>query len=253
MTTECCVCYSTTEDINAKYAASFVTIPCGGKHVVCFPCLIKNENHKCPMCRYDYVAGVWLDDEEDRNADEQGEANRRWEDELVRFQQHDEAHPRQHQQQLEDEERMRQEEEQMQQEEEAAQLQHEEFEERWMYDEPDYTFYRDLNREFNGNYQQAVEEAARIWKDFARLDQATQDSIYEKLEQAAGDKFYIYSQLRRDMYRNEDGIIGMFISSFDVCRVVYLSKIITQPDNEEAYKRLKEYEEWVNEELDNAL
>jgi len=195
-----------------------VTIPCGGKHIVCFPCFIQTQNGKCPMCRYDYVEGVRRDDEE------QEEAQRR---------------------QLEEEAQLRREEE--------AQRRREEYEEQWFRDEHDYTFYQDLNLEFNGNYQQAVDEAGRIWKDFARLDQAAQDSIYEKLEQAMRNTFYIYNQLRNEIYNNEDDIIGRFISSFDVCRVVYLSKIIIQPDNEEAYQRLKEYEECVYEELENGL
>jgi hypothetical protein len=185
------------------------------------------------MCRYDYVDGVKRDNEEQEEAQRwqlEEEAHRRREDELVRFQQHYVEHQRQ----LEEEEQMRQEEEQMRREEEPHH----------------YSFYQDLNRQFNGNYKQAVDEAARIWKDFAGLDQATQDSIYEKLEQAAGYRFYIYSQLRRVMYHNEDGIIRNFDSSFDVCRVVYLSKIITQPENMEAYERLKEFEEWADEEME---
>jgi hypothetical protein len=206
MTTECCVCYSTTEDINAKYAASFVTIPCGGKHIVCFPCFIQTQNGKCPMCRYDYVDGVKRDDEK---------AERQME-ELER-QRHEQRH----------------------------------HEEQWCYYDHDYTFYQELNREFDGDYQQAVDGAARIWKDFAGLDQTAQDGIYEKLEQAISSKFYIYRQLRDDMRHNEDGIMRIFDSSFDVSRVIYLSRIISQPDNKEAYQRLKDYEEWVDEELEN--
>lgn len=200
-TTECCICYSTTEDINAKYAASFVTIPCGGKHIVCFPCFIQTQNGKCPMCRYDYVDGVKRDDEDHEAA------------------------------QLEEETHLRR-------------------EEQWCYYDHGYTFYQDLNREFDGDYQQAVDEAARNWKDFARLDKITQDAIYEKLEQATIRKFYIYRQLRDDMRHNEDGIMRIFDSSFDVSRVIYLSRIISQPDNEDAYQRLNEYEEWVDEELE---
>jgi len=190
MTTECCVCYSTTEDINAKYAASFITIPCGGKHVVCFPCFMKNTNQKCPMCRYDYVG---QDDEE---------------------------------------------------------MHREDYEEHLWHEDHDYSYYQDLNREFNGNYQQAVDEAARIWKEFARLDQTAQDDIYEKLR---GIKYYyVYRQLRDDIRGNEDGIIRLFDSSFDVCRVVYLSKIISQPDNQEAVEQLKRFEMWMDDELENC-
>jgi hypothetical protein len=55
------------------------------------------------------------------------------------------------------------------------------------------------------------------------------------------------------MYNNEDNImnISLFDTSFDVCRVVYLSKIISQPGDEEAVERLKQFEERVEIELDS--
>ena len=55
------------------------------------------------------------------------------------------------------------------------------------------------------------------------------------------------------MYNNEDDImnISLFETSFDVCRAVYLSKIISQPDDEEAIERLKQFEERVEIELDS--
>lgn len=218
MTTECCVCFATTEDINAKYAASFITIPCGVKHIVCFPCFIQTQNGKCPMCRYDYVAGVKLDDEAQ-------DAAERMRLEQEAHQHHEEYQPR------------------------------EEYEEQFYWDDTDhdYSYYQDLNRELNGNYQEEVDEAARIWKEFARLDQKAQDDIYEKLNRSISDKFYIYRQLRNEMRGNEDNIMRMFESSFDVCRVVYISKIISQPDNQEAYGRLKHFELWLEDELDNRL
>ena len=51
---ECCVCYSTTEDIEPAMKNSFVVIPCGGQHVMCFSCFMMNANAKCPMCRFNY-------------------------------------------------------------------------------------------------------------------------------------------------------------------------------------------------------
>ncbi len=167
------------------------------------------------MCRYDYMDGVLRDDEE---------AIRREEEE-----------------QRQEEQRQRQEEAQCWYEEQEC------FE-----SDHDYTFYQDLNREFNGNYQQVVDESARVWKEYAHLGQTNQDDIYEKLNQAMSDKFYIYKQLRNDMYNNEDRIMTMFDSSFDVCRVVYLSKIISRPDDDGAVERLKQFERWADEELDNC-
>ena len=184
------------------------------------------------MCRHDYVTGVRQDDEEDRNSDEQ-----QW--------QQGEAHRRQ----LEDEARMQRAEEAQRRQEEYEEQQ---YEEQQLYEPTHhYSFYQDLNRQFNGNYLQAVHEAARIWKDFAGLDQSTQDGIYEKVERATiNGKHYIYTQLRREMRGNEDRILQMFDSSFDVCRVVYLSKIISRPDDQEAYERITEFEEWVDEEVE---
>ena len=204
---ECCVCYSTNKDITTRYTDSFITIPCDGKHLVCFKCFIKNDNKKCPMCRYDYVDGVRRDDEEAS---------------------HREEAPRIH----EEEQRWR-----------------EQYEE--SYDDHDYTFYQDLNREFAGNYQQALDEAIMIWKEFARLERTIQDEIYEKLNlnKLTSDNFYIYKQIRIDMYNNED--ISLFDTSFDVCRVVYLSKIISHPGDEEAVECLKQFEERVEIELDS--
>lgn len=54
---ECCVCYSTTSDIAQKYKKSFMIIPCGGEHVVCFQCFMRNTSQKCPMCRFNYKTG----------------------------------------------------------------------------------------------------------------------------------------------------------------------------------------------------
>jgi hypothetical protein len=51
---ECCVCYATTIDIEPELKDSFVVIPCGGKHVVCFSCFMRNASAKCPMCRFNY-------------------------------------------------------------------------------------------------------------------------------------------------------------------------------------------------------
>lgn len=51
---ECCVCYSTTEDIEPSLKNSFITIPCGGGHIVCFSCFMRNASAKCPMCRFNY-------------------------------------------------------------------------------------------------------------------------------------------------------------------------------------------------------
>ena len=51
---ECCVCYSTTEDIDPALKNSFIVIPCGGKHEICFSCFMRNTNTKCPMCRFNY-------------------------------------------------------------------------------------------------------------------------------------------------------------------------------------------------------
>lgn len=126
----------------------------------------------------------------------------------------------------------------------------EEYEEQHWYEDHDYSYYQELNREFNGNYQQAIDEAARIWKEFARLDQSAQDDIYEKLMD--NKYYYVYRQLRDEMRGNEDGIIRLFDSSFDVCRVVYLSKIISQPDDQESVERLKQFEVWVDDELENC-
>jgi hypothetical protein len=190
------------------------------------------------MCRYDYVDGVRRNDEDLEEALRMPSRPSLIDTAL----------------RLSEEEQRRREEEQRRQE--ASQRWHEEYEEQYCYDDHDYTFYQDLNREFAGNYQQAVDEAARIWKDFACLDQTAQDDIYEKLNQAMSDKFYIYRQLRNDIQSNEDGIMRIFDSSFDVCRVVYLSKIIrciiSQPDDLEAVEQLRQFEQWVDEELDNS-
>lgn len=51
---ECCVCYSTSDDIDPALKNSFITIPCEGNHVVCFSCFMQNANTKCPMCRFNY-------------------------------------------------------------------------------------------------------------------------------------------------------------------------------------------------------
>ena len=51
---ECCVCYSSTEDIEPAFKNSFITIPCGGNHVMCFSCFMRNASTKCPMCRFNY-------------------------------------------------------------------------------------------------------------------------------------------------------------------------------------------------------
>jgi len=51
---ECCVCYSTTIDIEPELKNSFITIPCGGQHVMCFSCFMRNASAKCPMCRFNY-------------------------------------------------------------------------------------------------------------------------------------------------------------------------------------------------------
>lgn len=51
---ECCVCYSTTDDIEPALKNSFITIPCGGNHIVCFSCFMRNVSTKCPMCRFNY-------------------------------------------------------------------------------------------------------------------------------------------------------------------------------------------------------
>lgn len=188
------------------------------------------------MCRYDYMDGVRRNDEDLEEALRMPSRPSLIDTAL----------------RLSEEEQRRREEEQRRQE--ASQRWHEEYEEQYSYEferDHDYTFYQDLNREFAGNYQQAVDEAARIWKDFARLDQTAQDDIYEKLNQAMSDKFYIYRQLRNDMQSNEDGIMRIFDSSFDVCRVVYLSKIISQPDDDTLYQQLRQFEQWVDEELDN--
>ncbi len=183
------------------------------------------------MCRYDYVDGVRRNDEDLEEALRMPSRPSLIDTAL----------------RLSEEEQRRREEEQRRQEE------YEEYEEQqWDDRDHDYTFYQDLNREFAGNYQQAVDEAARIWKDFAHLDQTAQDDIYEKLNQVMSEKFYIYRQLRNDMRSNEDGIMRIFDSSFDVCRVVYLSKIISQPDDETLYQQLRQFEEWVDEELDNS-
>lgn len=215
---ECCVCYSTNKDITARYTDSFITIPCDGKHVVCFKCFMKNDNKKCPMCRYDYVDGVRRDDEEASHREEAP--------------------------------RIDEEEQRIHEEEQHWREQYEE-----SYDDHDYTFYQDLNREFAGNYQQAIDEAIMFWKEFARLDRTIQDEIYEKLNlnKVTSDNFYIYKQIRIDMYNNEDNImnISLFDTSFDVCRVVYLSKIISQPGDEEAVECLKQFEERVEIELDS--
>ena len=53
-TQECCVCYSTTEDIEPVMKNSFIVIPCSGQHVMCFSCFMLNANAKCPMCRFNY-------------------------------------------------------------------------------------------------------------------------------------------------------------------------------------------------------
>ncbi len=130
----------------------------------------------------------------------------------------------------------------------------EEYEDQLRYEEQDhhdYSFYQDLNIQFNGNYEPAVDEAARIWKEFDRLSQTDQDEIYEKLMEH--DKFYIYRELRRVMKGYEGRIIDLYDSSFDVCRLVYISRIISQPNNNEAVERLKEFELWAEEEMENAL
>ena len=166
------------------------------------------------MCRYDYVDGVRRDDEEAS---------------------HREEAPHIH----EEEQRIHEEEQHWREQYEES------------YDDHDYTFYQDLNREFAGNYQQALDEAIMIWKEFARHDRTIQDEIYEKLNlnKVTSDNFYIYNQIRIDMYNNED--ISLFDTSFDVCRVIYLSKIISQPGDEEAVERLKQFEERVEIELDS--
>lgn len=51
---ECCVCYSTTGDIEPELRNSFMVIPCGGNHTMCFSCFMRNANTKCPMCRFNY-------------------------------------------------------------------------------------------------------------------------------------------------------------------------------------------------------
>ena len=55
---ECCICLETPETVESQYADSFIKIPCGGKHVVCFDCFLRNENKKCPMCRHDYALKI---------------------------------------------------------------------------------------------------------------------------------------------------------------------------------------------------
>ncbi len=117
----------------------------------------------------------------------------------------------------------------------------------------DYTFYQDLNREFADNYQQAVDQAAKIWKDFARLYKPCQEKIYNMLNKQISDKHYIHKQLFNEMRGNEDYILTMFDSSFDVCRIIYLSKIINNPHDNEAYEQLKQFEQRVDNELENAL
>lgn len=62
---ECCVCYSTTEDIEPALKNSFITIPCGGDHVMCFSCFMRNASAKCPMCRFNYKTMRHADAEPD--------------------------------------------------------------------------------------------------------------------------------------------------------------------------------------------
>lgn len=63
---ECCVCYSTTEDIEPALKNSFIVIPCGGNHTMCFSCFMRNASAKCPMCRFNYKTMRSADDEPDR-------------------------------------------------------------------------------------------------------------------------------------------------------------------------------------------
>jgi len=63
---ECCVCYSTLLDIEPELKNSFVTIPCGGHHMVCFSCFMRNDSAKCPMCRFNYKTMQPADSEPDR-------------------------------------------------------------------------------------------------------------------------------------------------------------------------------------------
>lgn len=62
---ECCVCYSNTEDIEPEFKNSFITIPCGGQHIMCFSCFMRNASTRCPMCRFNYKTMKPADDEPD--------------------------------------------------------------------------------------------------------------------------------------------------------------------------------------------
>ena len=63
---ECCVCYSTSEDIELELKNSFIVIPCGGNHTMCFSCFMRNASAKCPMCRFNYKTMRSADAEPDR-------------------------------------------------------------------------------------------------------------------------------------------------------------------------------------------
>ena len=63
---ECCVCYSTADDIEPELKNSFIIIPCGGNHIMCFSCFMRNASTKCPICRFNYKTMKPADAEPDR-------------------------------------------------------------------------------------------------------------------------------------------------------------------------------------------